>query len=293
MSSPPAIVSDVLTRLVAGPSRATPGPGADPADRHRAEYREPSIWLWRRIVGTAFAFIVVTLAWYLIKVPDGLVSDETLPTQTQVATAFNELRVDGFAGSSLTAHVVASLARLVLGLMIGVSAGGLIGLSTGSAPLARTVIDPVGSLFRMMPAVVVAPLLIRWLGSGNVAIVAAVALTVALVTMDAVDTARIRNLRGMDDHVVHQLAAGLRRAVGTGWAAVLAVETLLAPVGLGPMIWSAQDRADVIVAGLYVVGMIGLVLDGFVRSVEYLLSLTRSEEWGEEWFDDSIGSLFD
>jgi ABC-type nitrate/sulfonate/bicarbonate transport system permease component len=293
MSSPPAIVSDVLTRLVAGPSRATPGPGSDPADRHRAEYREPSIWVWRRIVGTAFAFIVVTVAWYLIKVPDGLVSDETLPTQTQVAAAFNELRVDGFAGSSLTAHVVASLARLVLGLMIGVTAGGLLGLSTGSAPLARTVIDPVGSLFRMMPAVVVAPLLIRWLGSGNVAIVASVALAVALVTMDAVDTARIRNLRGMDDHVVHQLAAGLRRAVGTGWAAVLAVETLLAPVGLGPMIWSAQDRADVIVAGLYVVGMIGLILDGFVRCVEYLLSMTRSDEWGEEWFDDSIGSLFD
>jgi taurine transport system permease protein len=287
MSSPPAVVADVLTRLVTGPSRAAPGPDADPAERHLAEYREPSIWVWRRIVGTAFAFIAVTVAWYLVKVPDGLVGDETLPSQTQVASAFNELRTDGFAGASLTAHVVASLSRLVLGLLVGVAVGGLIGLATGSAPLLRTVVDPIGSLLRMVPAIAAAPLVILWLGSGNTTIVATTAGTVLLVAMDSVDTIRIRDLRSADDDTIHQLATGLRRAVGAGWATVLALETVMAPVGLGPMIWSAQQRPDIILAGLYVVGLVGLLFDTAVRTVEYVVTVASPGEWADRGFDRS------
>lgn len=282
MSSPPAIVVDALARLVAGSSRAAAS-DADPAERHRVEYRRPSIWIWRRIVGVAFAFVVVTMAWYLVKVPDGLVSDETLPTLTQVASALDELWVDGFAGASLAAHVVASLARLVLGLLIGVTLGSLLGLTTGSSPLLRTVVDPIGSAARMIPAVALTPLLILWLGPGDVAIVGAVSAAVLLASMDAVDTIRIRRVRRLDDDLVHQLTAGFRRAIGTGWAAVLAVETIMAPDGLGPMIWSAQRRADVIVAGLCVVGLIGLILDGGARAVGYLVSTPRSGR--DDWFD--------
>ena len=129
-------VRDVLGRLVIEPARPRSAIGleVDPIERHRAEYREPSIWVWRRIVGTAFAFIVVTLAWYLVKVPDGLIADETLPSQTQVASAFNELRTEGFAGARLVDHAAASLARLVIGTLIGATAGAIIGVAIGSAP---------------------------------------------------------------------------------------------------------------------------------------------------------------
>ena len=275
MPSPPAVVPDVLTRLVAGPSEPAPGPGASPAERHRAEFREPSIWFWRRIVGTASAFIVVTTTWYLVKLPDGLISDHALPTQSQVAVAFNELRTQGFAGASLADHVVATLARLVLGVLIGVGAGGLLGLVTGSAPVLRTVADPIVSLLRMIPAMVLGPLILLWADAGNGVVVAAVAITVLLASLDSADTLRIRAIRGCGDDLVHGVASGLRRAVAVGWAAVLAVETVIAPVGLGPMIWSAQQRSDLIVAGLYVVGLLGLLIDTAVRTVEYLVDTTR------------------
>lgn len=273
MPSPPAIAPDVLTRLVAGPSRPSPGPEASPAERHSAEYREPSIWLWRRIVGTALAFIVVTIGWYLVKLPEGLVSDHALPTQTQVAIAFNELRTDGFAGAPLSTHVAATLARLVLGVMIGLSMGGLLGLATGSSPMLRTVADPILSLLRMMPAMALGPLVLLWADAGEVTVVGVVAVTVLFTSLDAVDTLRVRRLRGCRDDMVHGLASGLRRLVAAGWAAVLAVETVVAPVGLGPMIWSAQQRSDLIVAGLYVIGMLGLLLDTMIRVAEYLVEL--------------------
>lgn len=264
-------VRGVLGRILSGPSRSTGGSDADPVGRHRVEHREPSIWLWRRIVGTAFAFIVVTLAWYLIKVPDGLISDDTLPTQTQVASAFNELRAEGAGGARLVEHVAASLARLVIAGLIGVLLGGPIGLAVGSAPLGRTVTDPIMSLLGMVPAVMIAPLAIIWFGSGEAGIIGAVAAAMLWATAEVTATVRIRVLRGAATDTAHELAIGLRRVLGVGWAGVLAVETLMAPIGLGPMVWSTQQQVDAIVAGIYVIGLVGLTVDAIPRVVEYLV----------------------
>ncbi len=272
-SSPLATVGRALGRLVANPRRSVPGPDIDPIRRHRIEYREPSIWVWRRIVGTAFAFIVITVAWYLLKVPDGLVSDDTVPTQGQVAAAFNDLRVDGYAGAKLVDHAAASLARLVIGTLIGFGVGGAIGLAMGSAPLARTILDPVTSLLRMVPAVAIGPIAVLWLGAGEAGIVGAVAATVTWTTIDAVATTRIRDLRAVRPDIPHELALGARRALAAGWAAVLAIETLLAPVGLGPMLWTAQREVEIVVAGIYVVGLVGLTVDAVPRAVEYLITV--------------------
>jgi len=271
--SPPAglTVRSVLGRILSGPSRSAPASDIDPIGRHRIEHREPSIWLWRRIVGTAFAFIVVTLAWYLIKVPDGLISDETLPTQTQVASAFNELRADGIGGARLVDHVAASLARLVIAGLIGIMLGAPIGAAIGSAPLGRTVTDPIMSLLGMVPAVMIAPLAIVWFGPGEAGIIGAVAAAMLWASAEVTATIRIRGLRGAEPDMAHELTAGLRRVLGVGWAGVLAVETLLAPIGLGPMVWSTQQRVDAIVAGIYVIGLVGLTVDAIPRVVEYLV----------------------
>lgn len=246
----------------------------DPAmvARHRLEYSEPSIWLWRRIVGAAFAFIVMTLTWYLIKVPSGLISDEALPTQTQVATAFNEVRSQGFAGASLSSHAGSSLFRLAFGLGIGSIAGVSLGLITGAAPLVRTVVDPVSSFFRMVPGMAVAPLLLIWFGAGNRTIVTAVAFTVMWITMGSASDARIRSLRGAPIDLTLEVVAGMRSALLLAWLTVLAVETVVSSTGLGPMIWFAQDRSDVIVVGIYLAGLMGFVFDTTLRVIQYLLA---------------------
>ncbi len=240
--------------------------------RHRLEYSEPSIWLWRRIVGAAFAFIVMTLTWYLIKVPSGLISDEALPTQTQVATAFNEVRSEGFAGASLSRHAGASLFRLAFGLGLGSVAGVSLGLLTGAAPLARTVIDPVLSFFRMVPGMAVAPLLLVWFGPGDRTIVAAVALTVMWVTMGSASDARIRSLRGASIDLTLEVVAGMRAALLLAWLTVLAVETVVSSTGLGSMIWFAQDRSDVIIVGIYMAGLMGFGIDTSLRVTQYMLA---------------------
>ncbi|MGH1489952.1 MAG: ABC transporter permease [Acidimicrobiales bacterium] len=240
--------------------------------RHRLEYAEPSIWLWRRIVGAAFAFIVMTITWYLVKVPSGLISDDALPTQTQVATAFNEVRSEGFAGATLSRHAGSSLFRLAFGLGIGSITGVSLGLMTGAAPLVRTVIDPLASFFRMVPAMAVAPLLIIWFGAGDRAMVSVVAFTVMWTALGSASDARVRSLRGAPVDITLEVVAAMRSALLLGWVTVLAIETVVSTTGLGSLIWSAQDRSDVIVVGIYIAGLMGFVLDTALRVTQYFLA---------------------
>ncbi len=240
--------------------------------RYAAEHGEPSIWIWRRVVGGAFAFIAFTLMWYLLKMPSGLISDEALPTQTQVATAFKEVRADGFAGSSLVRHIGISLFRLTLGLGFGSMAGVALGLVTGAAPMARTIIDPIASFFRMVPGLALGPLLLIWFGAGERATIGVVALTVMWATMGSASDARARSLRGMFTDLPLEVIAGMRAALLVAWATVLAIETVVASSGLGAMIWFAQGRSDVIVLGIYVAGLLGFALDTALRGTEYFLA---------------------
>ncbi len=242
---------------------------------HQAEYQVRTIWVWRRIVGSAFAFITVTLAWYLVKIPDGLISDERLPTLAQVAAAFHDLRSNDFAGATLGQHAAVSAIRLCLGWAIGAAIGLTAGIVLGAIPLARTVFEPVVALLRAVPALILAPLIVFWAGVGENAVLVVVCLVVAWVVLDTTATMRIRTFRDLPGDRLHELMGGLRASVGIGWAAVMAIETVMAPTGLGPMVWSAQRQVDVMLVGVAVAGLIGLVLDGLLRTVEYLIAARR------------------
>ena len=62
---------------------------------------------------------------------------------------------------------------------------------------------------------------------------------------------------------------GLRLAVGAGWLTVVTAEMLAVKSGLGYMILNGQltFRSDLIIAGIIVIGGIGLLADQLVRLV--------------------------
>src|SRR4030095_8868910 len=62
---------------------------------------------------------------------------------------------------------------------------------------------------------------------------------------------------------------GLRLAVGGGWLTVVTAEMIAVKSGLGYMILNAQltSRSDLIIAGIIVIGAIGLLADQLVRRV--------------------------
>ena len=79
--------------------------------------------------------------------------------------------------------------------------------------------------------------------------------------------------------VMPQLVIGLRITLGIAWMVVVAAEMIAVNSGLGFMIVDARNagnRYDLVVAGMVMIGVIGLLLDVGIRSLERIPSIS----WG-------------
>jgi len=79
--------------------------------------------------------------------------------------------------------------------------------------------------------------------------------------------------------IAPQLIIGLRITLGIAWLVVVAAEMIAVNSGLGFLIVDARNagnRYDLVVAGMVLIGVIGLMLDIGMRSLEKIESL----RWG-------------
>jgi NitT/TauT family transport system permease protein len=68
-----------------------------------------------------------------------------------------------------------------------------------------------------------------------------------------------------------QIITGIRIALGVAWLVVVAAEMIAVDSGLGYLIIDARNagkRYDLVVAGMFLIGIIGLLLDVLVRRLE-------------------------
>jgi len=70
---------------------------------------------------------------------------------------------------------------------------------------------------------------------------------------------------------------GMRISFGTGWAAIIAAELVAARSGLGYLIANGMEilRADKVLVGMAMIGVLGVCFDAFFRF------LNRRYSWGE------------
>ena len=81
--------------------------------------------------------------------------------------------------------------------------------------------------------------------------------------------------------VVPQLIVGLRITLGIAWLVVVAAEMIAVNSGLGFLIVDARNagnRYDLVVAGMILIGVIGLCLDLGMRQLEKIPSIRWSYE---------------
>jgi NitT/TauT family transport system permease protein len=81
--------------------------------------------------------------------------------------------------------------------------------------------------------------------------------------------------------ILPQLIVGMRITLGIAWLVVVAAEMIAVNSGLGFLIIDARNagnRYDLVVAGMILIGLIGVILDGMIRRLERLDSV----RWGYE-----------
>ena len=87
----------------------------------------------------------------------------------------------------------------------------------------------------------------------------------------AADDAPFVQTHPLPANIDPQIITGMRIGLGVAWLVVVAAEMIALRSGLGYLIIdsrNAGNRYDLVVAGMIIIGIIGLALDGIMRLLE-------------------------
>ncbi|MCL6498583.1 MAG: ABC transporter permease [Firmicutes bacterium] len=194
------------------------------------------------------------------------------------------------ASGVLWKHVGLTLYRLLAGLVLACVAGLAVGTLMGVSRGAERFFLPLAGLLLPVPALAWLPILVLWLGLGNRSTVALAAFTSALPMMLSVwsgirqcpdvllRAATVMGSRGFDRFfrvllpaALPSVMTGVRLALGQSWRAVVAGEMIgTTDYGLGLAIFLAREflRADIMLASLATIAILGLCMEHLMRAVE-------------------------
>lgn len=211
---------------------------------------------------------------------------DLFPTPVEVARGIWELGQRGL----LLKYIVASLFRVAWGFGLAVALGVPLGLLLGWYSRAFQALNPLLQVFRPISPIAWIPLAILWFGVTDMAPIFLIFLaSVFPITVSAI--AAVQNMQpvylraaqnfGLSRSELFrqvilraslpQVITGVRIALGVAWLVVVAAEMIAVNSGLGYLIIDARNagkRYDLVVAGMIMIGLIGLVLDLLVRQLE-------------------------
>lgn len=199
----------------------------------------------------------------------------------------------------LLSDLVASLFRVTTGFLLAVILGLPTGLWLGRHARTRLALLPIINFFRSLSPLAWIPFAILWFGIGDLPAIFLIFMAcffpVVLGTLAAVAGIPSVYFRVAQDYgfnafavltkvtlpaIAPQVITSLRVTAGLAWLVVVAAEMIAGRDGLGFAIWDARNglRMDLLVAGMIVIGVIGMVID------RVIMRLTRipSVRWGYE-----------
>ena len=211
-----------------------------------------------------------------------------IPSPWKVVLGIAELAQQG----TLLEHVAASLFRVGTGYLLAAALAIPLGILMGWFNGLFVALNPLTQILRPISPIAWIPLAIIWFGVGNLAPIFLIFLSsffpMALETTAGVHTIERQYIRAAENFGVSglvlfrqvvipaalpQIIVGMRISLGVAWLVVVAAEMIALRSGLGYLIIdsrNAGNRYDLVVAGMLIIGVIGLLLDIAVRRLERL-----------------------
>ncbi len=230
-------------------------------------------------IGIFSIFIVWELVCQL-----GWVNELTLPAPSTILSNAWEL----FVGGLLWADIYASMYRLSLGYLIGCFIGITTGLLLGFSKVVEKIGLPIVNFLYPIPKIAILPLIMLWLGIGEISKVTVVALAVffpvvfntysgvaqtprllinASVVFGASKFEIIRKV--ILPSAVPFILSGMRIAAGTSLLILVAAEMIAAQHGIGSFVLHNADLLNIprVMVGVFILSILGLT---FSRSLFWL-----------------------
>lgn len=190
----------------------------------------------------------------------------------------------------LLKYIVASLFRVTWGFFLAVLVAVPLGLAIGWYRVAEAAFNPILQILRPISPLAWIPIAILWFGVGDLAAIFLIFvgcfLPLLLAVINAVEGVPAVYIRAgrnfglgpvtmmrriLYPAIVPRLMTGLRITLGVAWLVVVAAEMIAVSSGLGFLIVDARNagnRYDLVVAGMVMIGIVGLLLDMGIRSLE-------------------------
>ena len=233
--------------------------------------------------------LLILLALWIAVTYGGMVSPQMLPTPTDLLAHAKLLAVEGYRGTGLWGHTLASVGRTLTGFICAVALGVPIGLGMARFKWLEATLGPIVAFIRPIPPIAFIPLAVLYLGLGELAKIVLI-FTAAFMFVVLNAEAGFRSVpvlllragqmlgyseRRLFTHVIlpaslPSVMAGVRTALAVSWALVVAAELIAAQQGLGYMVSSAGNFSDLktVYVGIIIIGIIGFLLDWGARQVE-------------------------
>ena len=228
--------------------------------------------------------------WWAITA-SGLVKTYQLASPAQVWSELVSLAQDGTLLSDLTA----SAFRVVSGFAIGCGLACIIGCAVGLSKTVERSIDPTLQAVRAVPSLAWVPLILLWLGIGEVPKITLVAigaffpvyvnLVAGIHNVDRklLEVAEVFGVRGFARawRVVLPAASpgllvGMRVGFTQAWLFLVAAELIASTKGLGYLLVQGQQttRPDQILVAIVLLALCGKLTESGMRAIEH-----RSLRW--------------
>jgi NitT/TauT family transport system permease protein len=237
-------------------------------------------------ISTAVAIALFGL-WCLLSY-GGFVRTDFLATPHAVFLA----GYSGVRDASLLKHMRSSLTVILSGFALASVIAVPLGILMGSFRIVQAAVEPVTNFMRYLPVSALIPLLILWIGIGIEEKIAVIFLGTffqqimlfadvsARVSKDLIDVSY--TLGAKRRQVVYRVlfpacmpgvVDNLRVTMGWAWTYLVVAELVAANSGLGYMILSAMRGlfTDVILLGIFVIGLLGLITDQIFKLVRRVL----------------------
>lgn len=238
----------------------------------------------RWITGEGMVSIVTVLILVVLwtALTDSYIDDLYFPSP------MDTIQVVGRMEGVLVGYFLATMYRVVVGMLIGAVLGVVCGVAMSWNKWINSVLDPLIEGLRPIPAVALIPFFILWFGigdTGKLILTAIGGFTVMVVTtLEAIKhvspiyimAARTLGASRLEIYrtiilpaITPTLIGGVRVTVALSFALVIASEFMGAQSGLGYMIMLARRtlQTDAILVGVIIIGITSWIVDRCVRIV--------------------------
>ncbi len=199
---------------------------------------------------------------------------------------------EGIADGSLIEHTIASVVVIFSGFVLASIVAVPLGILMGSFRIVQAMVEPVTNFMRYLPVSAMIPLLILWIGIGIEEKIAVIFLGTFFQQLILISDVSARVSKDLID-VSYTLGANRRQVVtrvlvpacmpgvmdnlrvtmGWAWTYLVVAELVAANSGLGYMILNAMRGlfSEVILLGIFVIGLLGLLTDQVFKFARRLL----------------------